>query len=419
MNSLKIIKLGFEFNGIKLSYIIYQIVTYISIFSIGKNGKSSKPFGKFLQNYPSFQQSPWANNPSQLPHRYQNSQPFQRFNSENFLYPNGLPPVRYGLPKDTYKEKENNESPQNPTNSQNWNGRVNLIKNVSPASNGETKNHKWPIQPKAPTSFDLPINNEKSDKSANSKINSGTKINRKQDKIMPKPTLQNKVPQKTIPVHHKSKQEEKSTDNSPKMDSSMEQNLNQIPENSKTENNNVDTANPISSPSPIIMSSTTSSIKQNQKGTPKVEMLKADKKAFDIPFDTSEIPRDSVSALVIGMTFVVIFIVMALGLVGHSIYSKLRSCGERDTKEAYFGGNVRGRFMRSPNEEDRTPPELRSGCGAPSFVQPELSNSLGNSYGNSRNGGPKGANMDQNGVVRNNFNRLECFVVLINFATTL
>ena len=67
----------------------------------------------------------------------------------------------------------------------------------------------------------------------------------------------------------------------------------------------------------------------------------------------------------------------------------------------------------------RTPPELRSGCGAPSFVQPELSNSLGNSYENSRNGGPKGANMDQNGVVRNNFNRLECFVVLINFATTL
>lgn len=235
-----------------------SIVSFISILSIGKNGKSSKPFGKFLQSYPSFQQSPWANNPSQLPNRYQNSQPFQRFNSENFLYPNGLPPVRYGLPKDNYEEKENNGSPQNPTNSKNWNGRVNLIKNVSPASNGETKNHKWPIQPKAQTSFDLPINNEKSDKNTNSKINSGTKINRKQDEVLHKPTLENKAPQKAIPVHHRNQPEEKSRENSPKMDSSMEQNLNQIPENSKTENNIIDTTNPISSPSPIIMSSTTS-----------------------------------------------------------------------------------------------------------------------------------------------------------------
>ena len=56
--------------------------------------------------------------------------------------------------------------------------------------------------------------------------------------------------------------------------------------------------------------------------------------------------------------------------------------------------------MRSPNEEDRTPPELRTGCGQPSFVQPELSNTMINGYGNSRNGGPKGANKDQNGVVR-------------------
>jgi hypothetical protein len=32
----------------------------------------------------------------------------------------------------------------------------------------------------------------------------------------------------------------------------------------------------------------------------------------------------------------------------------------------------KGKRVRSPNEEDQTPPELR-GCGQPSFVQPDLS----------------------------------------------
>ena len=56
--------------------------------------------------------------------------------------------------------------------------------------------------------------------------------------------------------------------------------------------------------------------------------------------------------------------------------------------------------MRSPNEEDRTPPELRSGCGQPAFVQPDFT-SLGNGtsggYGNNtRNGIPNGGNGEQN-----------------------
>jgi hypothetical protein len=36
----------------------------------------------------------------------------------------------------------------------------------------------------------------------------------------------------------------------------------------------------------------------------------------------------------------------------------------------------KSRRVRSPNEEDQTPPELR-GCGQPSFVQPDLSPTTG------------------------------------------
>ena len=104
-------------------------------------------------------------------------------------------------------------------------------------------------------------------------------------------------------------------------------------------------------------------------------------------------------ALIIGLTFVVIFIVMALGLVGHTIYTKMRDhYGDSDGKNNYFGRG--GRFMRSPNEEDRTPPELRTGCGQPSFVQPELGNSINGGYCGTRNGVPNGTHMDQNGAVR-------------------
>ena len=366
---------------------------------LGKNGKASRPFGKFLQSYPTFRQRPWANNPRQLPPQFPKSQPFQGLGSENFMNPKGLPPIRYGMPNDAYKKIENNENQQKQFDSQNWNGRVNSINNASPPSNIEAKSHKWPTQPKAKTVSAVPLNNERSDKDVYSIIKSGTKINEKPDRMINNQVLENTVPQQMSPNYHKDPESKQLPRKTGSEAPSNEQNLNQVPENIKTENSNINMMNPISSPSPILTHFTTiKSAKTTQNNSPKMEMLKADKKAFDFPYDTSDIPRDSVSALVIGMTFVVIFIVMALGLVGHSIYSKLRNCGERDKKDAYFARNSKGRFMRSPNEEDRTPPELRTGCGQASFVQPE--HSMGNGYGTSRNGGPKSINMDQNGVVR-------------------
>ena len=366
---------------------------------LGKNGKASRPFGKFLQSYPTFRQRPWANSPRQLPPQFPKSQPFQGLGSENFMNPKGLPPIRYGMPNDAYKKIENNENQQKQFDSQNWNGRVNSINNASPPSNIEAKSHKWPTQPKAKTVSAVPLNNERSDKDVYSIIKSGTKINEKPDRMINNQVLENTVPQQMSPNYHKDPESKQLPQKTGSEAPSNEQNLNQVPENIKTENSNINMMNPISSPSPILTHFTTiKSAKTTQNNSPKMEMLKADKKAFDFPYDTSDIPRDSVSALVIGMTFVVIFIVMALGLVGHSIYSKLRNCGERDKKDAYFARNSKGRFMRSPNEEDRTPPELRTGCGQASFVQPE--HSMGNGYGTSRNGGPKSINMDQNGVVR-------------------
>jgi hypothetical protein len=134
-------------------------------------------------------------------------------------------------------------------------------------------------------------------------------------------------------------------------------------------------------------------------------MLKAEKKAFGFENETTDTPRDSFSALIIGMTFVVIFIVMALGLVGHMAYTRMGYYGEKDDgKKNYFGRNTRGRFMRSPNEEDRTPPELRTGCGQPSFVQPDLESSINGGYCGTRNVGPNGANGNQHAANQPFFN---------------
>lgn len=81
--------------------------------------------------------------------------------------------------------------------------------------------------------------------------------------------------------------------------------------------------------------------------------------------------RAAVAGMVIGLTFVVAFIAMAVGLAGQGII-------RRYTKKNTFGKPRSGRSgsrMRSPAEEDRTPPELRPGSnGQPSYVQPDIGN---------------------------------------------
>ena len=66
----------------------------------------------------------------------------------------------------------------------------------------------------------------------------------------------------------------------------------------------------------------------------------------------------SVAGLVIGLTFVAAFIAIAVGLVGHGLIKRCRS----GTSETGFSGrSSRNSWMRSPGDEDHTPPELRPG----------------------------------------------------------
>lgn len=62
----------------------------------------------------------------------------------------------------------------------------------------------------------------------------------------------------------------------------------------------------------------------------------------------------SVAGLVIGLTFVAAFLSMVIGLLGHGM------C-KRFAKQESSGRSSRNSWMRSPGDEDRTPPELRPG----------------------------------------------------------
>lgn len=71
----------------------------------------------------------------------------------------------------------------------------------------------------------------------------------------------------------------------------------------------------------------------------------------------------SVAGLVIGLTFVAAFISIAIGLVGHGLIKRCRHVNN-DSGRSSRNSN----WMRSPGDDDRTPPELRPGsnCGGSS-----------------------------------------------------
>jgi len=62
----------------------------------------------------------------------------------------------------------------------------------------------------------------------------------------------------------------------------------------------------------------------------------------------------SVAGLVIGLTFVAAFVSMVIGLLGHGMF-------KRFAKQESSGRSSRNSWMRSPGDDDRTPPELRPG----------------------------------------------------------
>ena len=302
----------------------------------------------------------------------------------------------YGLPNTVYQS--NFGSNQGPV-PRNWKENSNLIQNPLKSS-ANSNSHKWPVQPSSEDflegmskenvkGFDVPKDDQA--KNTNLEVNIGANnMKTKPSQTKGASTLSQGPATKATYLGKKTQ------DNTP---SDIGQNLNQVTEDNKKVNVHIPKQ---STTTPFITSKLLATTKLAVGGTsdtPKIEMLRADKKAaYGFESELSDMPRESFSALIIGLTFVGIFIVMAFGLVGHTIYNKLHSNFERDNgRKEHFGR--KGRFMRSPNEEDRTPPELRSGCGQTSFVQPDLGNSINGGYCDSRNGGPNGTNGDQNGLV--------------------
>jgi hypothetical protein len=67
----------------------------------------------------------------------------------------------------------------------------------------------------------------------------------------------------------------------------------------------------------------------------------------------------AILGLIIGIAFVAVFVAMGIGLAAQCVVSRTKQ-----NRTSLFSN------IRTPNEEDRTPPELR-GNGAPTFVQPK------------------------------------------------
>ena len=106
----------------------------------------------------------------------------------------------------------------------------------------------------------------------------------------------------------------------------------------------------------------------------------------------------------IGVSFVVFFAAMALGLVMHAVVMRVMATaaqGQQGHKvnnnhlESGGGGGGKGGGMRSPRDEDGTPPELRSGCGQPTFVQPPDHDGGGRGVGGG--GGVAGGKINHSG----------------------
>ena len=81
----------------------------------------------------------------------------------------------------------------------------------------------------------------------------------------------------------------------------------------------------------------------------------------EINLDDESVQADGLASLLIGVTFVVFFAAMSVGLVLHTVIFRAVTSKQNNNNNLDKGG------MRSPKDEDGTPPELRS---QPTFVQP-------------------------------------------------
>ena len=101
-----------------------------------------------------------------------------------------------------------------------------------------------------------------------------------------------------------------------------------------------------------------------------------------MPYRSEEVEDDNadgLASLLIGVTFVVFFAATALGLVMHAVVVRVMTQQSQQQPKvnnnnlesgSSDGGGGKNGGMGSPRDEDGTPPELRSGCGQPTFVQP-------------------------------------------------
>ena len=96
---------------------------------------------------------------------------------------------------------------------------------------------------------------------------------------------------------------------------------------------------------------------------PKVSFLQGEKSDDNYGLFSGESRHKAILGIVLGVVFVAVFVAMGIGLAAQAVSDKV--------KQGSNGGS-RGIFsnLMTPNEEDRTPPELR-GNGAPNFVQPK------------------------------------------------
>ena len=120
------------------------------------------------------------------------------------------------------------------------------------------------------------------------------------------------------------------------------------------------------------------------------------------------------SGVLVGVAFVAAFLVVALGLAAGRLFQP--GFGDGGREDGGGGGEVLFQ-MRSPEDEERTPPELRGYGGHPAFVQPGDEEDPGSRRG----GGRRGREADCNGQVttQNECQSAEVFVVYLALPTAL
>ena len=86
---------------------------------------------------------------------------------------------------------------------------------------------------------------------------------------------------------------------------------------------------------------------------------------------TGEDRHKAILGLIIGIAFVAVFVSIGIGLAAQCVLERVR---QSQGSNPLFGP------VRTPNEEDRTPPELRT-SGHPTFVQPSGNDQDGSGFG--------------------------------------